>query len=485
MYAYPPSMPHSYHNYNPMQEGMYNPYGYQGFNTQHAQPPYYPTYAPLQDSTNYNSYEYHGVQTQKQVSQQQATRQEPQQKQNQKTHYRHDPYAVAEQPKHTPSMPPVITESDQLAPIITNLSEYEMYNPMMYPPPAQQAHIQQPTHGYTLHEQFLSAVGHICETACTPRGRSMLQSVLRTRNPEQMDAIYKEIVATEEGVVRLMLDGNACHVVRALIEALEAKAVLAFGSASVMTESMILQLAMTSQHTRRILQALFERFSAEPMCDAIAAVLASHGAYLATTQQGCIALMRVIDNATPAQRNHIHQKLFPSMTTLAMDPFGNYVIQHMVEKGDTALVSDAVVTQFLPHCVGLCCNKFASNVMEKVLYSITPSARKTLLEDLLFANGALNVLMQDSYGNFVVQSTIDSCNNYTEFRRVVDRLRPLIPNSPYGHKIESKLRSKRLTRNSADHQETAAPSSDLTFPSSMHSFENSLSTLNDESFLSR
>jgi hypothetical protein len=274
----------------------------------------------------------------------------------------------------------------------------------------------------------------------------MLQAVLRLRQPEQLAAIYAEIASSEANVARLMLDGNACHVVRALLEVIETSEVAALAGPAVMTETLILQLATTSQHTRRILQALFERFNTESLCDDIAAVLATHSTYLATTQQGCIAIMRVVDNATPAQRDNIHEKLFPGMTPLAMDPYGNYVIQHMIERGDPNLISDAVVTHFIPHCVPLCCNKFASNVMEKVFYCITPTARKALLDGILYLNGALHILMHDSYGNFVIQASIESCNNYQEFRKIAERMRPLIHTSPYGHKIEAKLKSKRLTR---------------------------------------
>eukprot|EP00759_Apiculatamorpha_spiralis_P059323 PhF_6_TR9893/c1_g1_i1/m.15084 len=360
--------------------------------------------------------------------------------------YSHNPYApLSDQPDRAQStlssMPPVITANDTLAPIVANIADYDVLaNTPMYPVAPQMQ--------YTLQEQFNSAIGSIGDMSCTPRGRSMLQAVIRLRQPEQIATIFAEMTNSEQNIIARMLDANACHVMRALIEVIEVVDAQYIANSSVMTDMMVIQLATTSQHTRRILQALFERFSAQQFCHDISNILAHNAPYLATTQQGCIALMRVIDHATSEQSQMIHEKLFPAMASLAMDPYGNYVIQHMIEKGDTNQISEAVAIHFLPHIVPLCCNKFASNVMEKVFYCVTPTARKALLDGMLFTNGTLHILMHDSFGNFVIQASIESCNNVVEFRKLAERMRPLIHTSPYGHKIEAKLKSKRLARTS-------------------------------------
>eukprot|EP00760_Papus_ankaliazontas_P027021 PhM_4_TR310/c0_g1_i1/m.64419 len=119
--------------------------------------------------------------------------------------YSHNPYA----PMAAPSTPPVVTANDAIASIVPNVGEYDVYSAgsSMYSTGSQQQmmhmsmamthpqhhghhqmsaqhhhHHQQHQHhqqqhqqanngGYTLQEQFATAVGAMCDLACTPRGR--------------------------------------------------------------------------------------------------------------------------------------------------------------------------------------------------------------------------------------------------------------------------------------------------------------------------
>lgn len=51
--------------------------------------------------------------------------------------------------------------------------------------------------------------------------------------------------------------------------------------------------------------------------------------------------------------------------TLVQDPYGNYVVQYVLELGD-AQFSDKLIRQFIGHMSGLSVQKYSSNVMEKV-----------------------------------------------------------------------------------------------------------------------
>lgn len=51
--------------------------------------------------------------------------------------------------------------------------------------------------------------------------------------------------------------------------------------------------------------------------------------------------------------------------TLVQDPYGNYVVQYVLELGD-AQFSDQLIRQFIGHIGGLSVQKYSSNVMEKV-----------------------------------------------------------------------------------------------------------------------
>jgi pumilio RNA-binding family len=67
---------------------------------------------------------------------------------------------------------------------------------------------------------------------------------------------------------------------------------------------------------------------------------------------------------------------------LAQDQYGNYVIQHVVEQGKPH-ERDAVYDRLFPHIVVLSQNKFASNVVEKMLLHCTPTQRGAIVEEFL------------------------------------------------------------------------------------------------------
>lgn len=54
---------------------------------------------------------------------------------------------------------------------------------------------------------------------------------------------------------------------------------------------------------------------------------------------------------------------------LVQDPYGNYVVQYILELGD-AQFSDGLIQQFLGHACYLSAQKFSSNVIEKVRFSL-------------------------------------------------------------------------------------------------------------------
>lgn len=292
-----------------------------------------------------------------------------------------------------------------------------------------------------LTEQFLSTIGSIVPAACTMRGRHLLVSIMRLQHLDKIDLIFQEIAPHVSTVV---LDPQGCHVVRTLVEFLTPDQVAIF--VSYLTPAVVVELAINSQHTRRVLQTLFERHKSEALNPVVFAIC-TDAVRLAMTQQGCIAIMRIIEHSLPDQRQHLVQTLIPELPALTMDPYGNYVVQCILQNFEASSCSAIMCTAFAGHWVNLSCNKFASNVMEKVVRIIVGPSRTTLVEELVLNTQNLQCLMQDGFGNFVLQAVIESSIDPAEYRSMVDCIRPLLHTSPYGHKIDGKLKLKRFMRN--------------------------------------
>lgn len=291
---------------------------------------------------------------------------------------------------------------------------------------------------YTINEQFAQARGSLAAAACTPRGRHMLVGALRQQHTDKIQAIFEELAPNVGAVV---MDAQGGHVVRTMIEFLNEAQVAAL--VDFLTPELVLTIATSSQNTRRVLQTLFERHRT-PVLQPVVDVIATHAIALSTTQQGCIAVMRCMEHSPDLHKAQVLQALQPQLAALTMDPYGNYVVQAVLQYFPCDVACEVLEKAFAGHWVALSCNKFASNVMEKFIQASPPMTRKTILDELVFTAEALGTLMQDGFGNFVLQQIIDTCTTGTEYRKMAEKVRPLLAVSPFGHKIEAKLKSKRF-----------------------------------------
>jgi hypothetical protein len=355
--------------------------------------------------------------------------------------YTHNPYASEPSTPTLSANSSINMSNDQLS---GSFHHQSTYSPVYA---AEGSYQQESTNQYpsmgNITEQFYSMIGSIAHAACSARGRHLLISVLRLQHLDKIQMIFDEILPQ---VNALILDAQGCHVIRTLLEYLSEEQLTTL--TSYLEEQTIVATATSSQHTRRALQTLFERHRSNAL-DYIVQVVAADATRLSMTQQGCIAVMRIIENALPHQKQHLVAALIPSLPTLTMDPYGNYVVQCILQNFDANLTASVVYDAYTGHWVPLSCNKFASNVMEKVVRLMTGSARVSLVRELVFDTNNLLCLMQDGFGNFVLQAIIDSTTDAAEFRSIAEAVRPQLHTSPYGHKIDGKLKSKRMQRSSS------------------------------------
>ncbi len=142
---------------------------------------------------------------------------------------------------------------------------------------------------------------------------------------------------------------------------------------------------------------------------------------------------------------------------------GLQVVQYILDLNDNRF-SDAVIRQFLGNVCALSVQKFSSNVIEKVrclgmtfwmmMTNDSPwqcirvaehNTRKMLIEELLNRT-RLEKLLRDSFGNYCVQTALD----YAEPNQraiLVEYIRPILPlirNTPYGKRIQSKLQREQM-----------------------------------------
>ncbi|KZV95605.1 ARM repeat-containing protein, partial [Exidia glandulosa HHB12029] len=160
---------------------------------------------------------------------------------------------------------------------------------------------------------------------------------------------------------------------------------------------------------------------------------------VATHRHGCCVLQRCIDHASDSQRVQLVQEITYNALTLVQDPYGNYVVQYILDLNDNRF-SDGVIRQFAGNVCALSVQKFSSNVIEKCIRVAEPHTRKMLIDELL-PRQRLEKLLRDSFGNYCVQTALDYADAQQR-ATLVDGIRPILPmirNTPYGKRIQSKL----------------------------------------------
>ena len=99
-----------------------------------------------------------------------------------------------------------------------------------------------------------------------------------------------------------------------------------------------------------------------------------------------------------------------SIVDLCQDQYGNYVIQHLLEKrgGEHCQeVYDALKTRIYDMSI----HKFASNVIERCLHFGTKDQKDDLINEIVSkddnVHDSLITLVKDKFGNYVVQKMIE------------------------------------------------------------------------------
>ena len=127
-------------------------------------------------------------------------------------------------------------------------------------------------------------------------------------------------------------------------------------------------------------------------------------------------------------------------TKLSLDPFGNYVVQYVLSRGDEESIT-IVLNHIRANVISLSLHKFGSNVIEKSLRinKLTNEVIAVLLEN----SDKFSMLLNDAFGNYVLQTSLDVASA-SDLAKLAQSLQPLLPNiknTPHGRRIMTKIQN--------------------------------------------
>ena len=146
---------------------------------------------------------------------------------------------------------------------------------------------------------------------------------------------------------------------------------------------------------------------------------------IARHKYGCATLQRCLETGSQEQIYLLATALAEHSEKLVLDNHGNYIMQHVMSLPDEE-IKRKVFEQLTGKFVDLAMHKFGSNVVEKCLRESTELGEgyhKTIMAEFM-EEGALEKLLVDPFGNYVVQHILSSCGSNSEaWERVRDRIR--------------------------------------------------------------
>ncbi len=114
---------------------------------------------------------------------------------------------------------------------------------------------------------------------------------------------------------------------------------------------------------------------------------------------------------------------------MIQDQYGNYVIQHILEKGKIADKA-FVISKVKGNVLMMSKHKFASNVVEKCVSFGTTQDRQDILDEVIVTKTdgttALYTMMKDQFANYVVQKLLDVASEQQRIN-IVTKIKPQLP----------------------------------------------------------
>ncbi|KAF3619100.1 hypothetical protein FXO38_06423 [Capsicum annuum] len=163
---------------------------------------------------------------------------------------------------------------------------------------------------------------------------------------------------------------------------------------------------------------------------------------LATSESGCASLNVCINCITNPLKKELLEKIASQSGYFAHDPWGNYVVQHVLELGDEE-ISRKIFSQLEKQYLSLAFKRGGSHVVERCIQS-GKSGMISVVDVLLSDAKTLVQLAKDPFGNYVIQKALQSTKEYREETRhqalarvLMARSSVLVNNNPGKHVIIS------------------------------------------------
>ncbi|KAK7353080.1 hypothetical protein VNO80_18516 [Phaseolus coccineus] len=246
---------------------------------------------------------------------------------------------------------------------------------------------------------FEGIIGSVVELMEDSFGNYLVQKLLDVCTDFQRLQIVLMLTNRPGQLIRISLNTHGTRVVQKLIETLDSDDQISLVKSAIQPGFLDLIKDLNGNH---VIQRCLQCFSCQDnqfIFDASVKFCID----IATHQHGCCVLQRCIYYSMGKNRDRLISEVCKHGLLLAQDPFGNYVVQYIIET-DTPIAVAEMLGQFEGNYVHLSTQKFSSHVVEKCLRNVADTRSRIVRE--LLAAPHFERLLQDPYANYVIQSAL-------------------------------------------------------------------------------
>ncbi|KAJ4958967.1 hypothetical protein NE237_026078 [Protea cynaroides] len=253
---------------------------------------------------------------------------------------------------------------------------------------------------------FKEVLPHASKLMTDVFGNYVIQKYFEHGSPEQRKELANQLTGH---ILPLSLQMYGCRVIQKALEVIELD----------QKTNLVHELdgnvikCVRDQNGNHVIQKCIECVPTEKIRFIISA-FRGQVATLSTHPYGCRVIQRVLEHCTDApQCQCIVDEILESACALAQDQYGNYVTQHVLERGKPCERSQ-IIRKLSGNIVQMSQHKFASNVVEKCLEHGAAIERELLIEEIVGqteGNDNLLAMMKDQFANYVVQKILEICTD--------------------------------------------------------------------------
>ncbi|KAK9289370.1 hypothetical protein L1049_007525 [Liquidambar formosana] len=286
---------------------------------------------------------------------------------------------------------------------------------------------------------LIEIVDHVVELMTHPFGNYLVQKLLEVCNEDQRTQIVYVITEKYGDLVRISCNMHGTRAVQKVIETIRTPEQFSMVVTSLKPGIVNMIKDINGNHVaKRCLQCLMPRYI-EFLFEAVT----GHCVELATDRHGCCVLQKCLSYSDGEQRHHLMCEIISNALTLSQDPFGNYLVQYVFDL-KLSWATAEVLNQLEGNYGYLSMQKYSSNVIEQCLSNAGEEQLSRIIEELI-NNSQLDQIMQDVYGNYVIQTALNHSKGPLH-AALVEAIRPHISTlriSPYGKKVLSCINVKK------------------------------------------